>query len=104
MILMDLQKAFDTIDHNIFLKKLGCLGFSERAVAWYRSYLENIQVIVNVEDSFSEPASLICGVPQGSILGPFIFLIYVNDMSQAVNCDLYLYADDYCLVYIQGKI
>ena len=99
MILIDLQKAFDTIDHNIFLKKLSCLGFSECAIAWYRSYLENRYFIVNVEDSFSEQANLACGVPQGSILGPLIFLIYVNDMSQSVNCDLYLYADDSCLVY-----
>ena len=54
---------------------------------------------MNVEDSYSEQAKLVCGVPQGSILGPLIFLIYANDMSQAVECDLYLYADDSCLVY-----
>ena len=56
-------------------------------------------LVVNIENSFSEDASLDCGVSQGSILGPLIFLLYVNDMAQAVDCDLYLYADDSCLVY-----
>ena len=99
MILIDLQKAFDTIDHDILLKKLNCLGFSTSSIAWFKSYLENRYFVVKVDDSFSEKAPLVCGVPQGSILGPLIFLIYANDMAQAVNCDLYLYADDSCLVY-----
>ena len=55
--------------------------------------------MVNVAGSTSEKASLNGGVPQGSILGPLIFLMYVNDMAQAVKCHLYLYADDFCLVY-----
>ena len=66
MILIDLHKAFDTIDHDIL--------------------------------NFSQPASAPCGVPQGSILGPLLLLIYVNDMSEAVKCDLFLYANDTCLV------
>ena len=99
MILIDLQKAFDTIDHEIFLQKLKFIGFRETAIEWYKSYLEDRYFVVNVEGSTSQKAELNCGVPQGSILGPLIFLIYVNDMSQAVNCDLYLYADDSCLVY-----
>ena len=96
MILIDLRKAFDTIDHKIFLKKLNCLGFSETTIAWFRSYLDNRYFIVNVDNSFSEKARSGCG-PQGSFLGPHIFLIYANDM--AVKCDLYLYVDDSCLVY-----
>ena len=102
MILIDLQKAFDTIDHEIFLKKIKYIGFSDTTVNWYKSYLEDRCFVINIEGCFSEEASLNCGVPQGSILGPLIFLIYVNDMSQAVDCDLYLYADDSCLVY-SGK-
>ena len=97
MILIDLQKAFDTIGHNIFLNKLNCLCFSESTIAWYKSYLEEWYFRVSVEES--EQAKLVCGVPQGSFLGPLIFLIYASDMSQAVDCDLYLYADDFCLVY-----
>ena len=55
--------------------------------------------MVNLGNSFSQPASASCSVPQGSILGPLLFLIYVKDMSQAVKCHLFLYADDSFLVY-----
>ena len=96
------MKAFVTIDHTIFLKKLECLSFGATTITWFRSYLEERYFIVNVDNCFSEKARLVCGVPQGSILGPLIFLIYANDMAQAVACDLYLYADDSCLLYI-GK-
>ncbi len=99
MILIDLQKAFDTIDHEIFFSKMIFLGFSEATISWYRSYLTNRTFLVNVENDFSSPGDLSCGVPQGSILGPLIFLLYVNDMSNSVDCDLLLYADDSCLVF-----
>ena len=98
MILIDLQKAFDTFDHDILLQKLYAIGFSKHMVNWFRSYLFNISFLVNLGNDFSQPASVSCGVPQGSVLGPLLFLIYVNDMSQAVKCDLFLYADDTCLV------
>ena len=99
VILIDLQKAFDTIDHDILIKKMKFLGFSDNTIAWFRSYLTNRSFLVNVENTFSDPAKLACGVPQGSILGPLLFLLYVNDMPQAVSSDLMLYADDTCLVY-----
>ena len=87
MILIDLQKAFDTIDHNIFLKKLKCLGFEESSIKWFKSYLDCRYFSVNIDNVYSEKQILSCGVPQGSILGPLIFLIYVNDMAQPVDCD-----------------
>ena len=99
MILIDLQKAFDTINHDILLKKLSIIGFSDHTVKWFQSYLSNRKFMVNLENSFSEVSSISCGVPQGSILGPLLFLIYVNDMPMAVKCDLFLYADDTCLVF-----
>ena len=100
MILIDLQKAFDTIDHKILTEKMSCLGFAESTMRWYKSYLTNRCFIVNVGNDFSSPCKLLCGVPQGSILGPLLFLLYVNDMPQAVNSDLLLlYADDTCLIY-----
>ena len=102
MILIDLQKAFDTIDHKILLNKMEFIGFSASSIQWFKSYLENRTFSVQVEDSLSTPGILACGVPQGSILGPLLFLLYVNDMSQAVSCDLLLYADDSCLVF-EGK-
>ena len=65
----------------------------------FKSYLTNITFIVNVEKSFSEPRKLECGVLHGSILGPLLFLLYVNNMPGAVNCEMLLYADDTCLVF-----
>ena len=99
MILIDLQKVFDTINHDMRLKKLSIIGFSDHTVKWFQSYLSNRKFMVNLENSFSEVSSISCGVPQGSILGPLLFLIYVNDMPMAVKCDLFLYADDTCLVF-----
>ena len=99
MILIDLQKAFDTIDHNILLLKMSSLGFSREAIDWYKSYLSCRKFHVNVHDKFSTSADLRCGIAQGSILGVLLFLLYINDMSQAVDCNLFLYADDTCLLF-----
>ena len=94
MISIDLQKAFDTIDHKILIEKMKCMGFSNGVTKWFECYLSKRMFSVQEENSFSDKAIIICGVPQGSILGPLLFLLYVNDMVQAVNCDLLLYADD----------
>ena len=100
MILIDLQKAFDTINHTKLLKKLKALGFSEESILWFQSYLTNRTFLVSVDNILSSSCNLKCGVPQGSILGPLLFLIYVNDMPQASDkCDLFLYADDSCLIF-----
>ena len=98
MILIDLQKTFNTIDHDILLQKLYAIGFSKHLVNWFRSYLINRTFLVNLGNAFSQPACESIGVPQGSVLGPVLFLIYINAMSQAVKCNLFLYADDTCLV------
>ena len=98
MILIDLLKAFDTIDQGILLQKLYAIGFSKHTVNWLQSYLSNRSFLVDLGNNFSQPVPVSCGVPQGSICGPLLFLIYVNDMSQAFKCDLFLCADDTCLV------
>ena len=92
-ILIDLQKAFDTINHDI-LKKTASLGFSNHSIKWLQSYLSGRRFRVNIKSKYSSTAKIECGVPQGSILGPLLFLLYVNDMKQAVDCDLFLYVDD----------
>ena len=78
---------------------MSALRFSGRSINWFQSYLSNRSFRVNVQGKYSCIAKINCGVPQGSILGPLLFLLYVNDLKQAVDCDLFLYADDSCLVY-----
>ena len=104
VILIDLQEAFDTIDHKILLEKMKCMGFSNGVAKWFECYLSKRMFSVHVEDSFSDKAIIICGVSQGSILRPLLFLLYVNDMVQAVNCDLLLYADDTGLIFQHNNI
>ena len=99
MILIDLQKAFDTIDHEILLQKLKAIKFSESTIKWFKSYLPERIFLVNIENKLSDFGKISCRVPQGSILGPLLFLIYINDMPQAVTSNLLLYADDSSILY-----
>ena len=104
MILIDLQKAFDTIDHKILLQKLKTIRFSEGTLQWFRSYPSERIFLVNIESKLSDFGKTSYGVPQGSILGPLLFLIYVNDMPQAVESTLLLYADDSCILYQHKEV
>ena len=79
-----------------------CLSFAESTIRWFTSYLSNRSFIVSVGKELSSRGKLNCGVPQRSILGPLLFLLYVNNMPQAVNSGLLLYADDTCLFFM-GK-
>ena len=96
MVLIDLQKAFDTVDHDILLEKLEAMGFNHNK--WFESYLKGRKQLVVVNDVSSESGIVTCGVPQGSILGPLLFLCYINDMPISVKCKLLLYADDSALI------
>ena len=79
MILIDLQKAFDTINHDLLLAKLEAYGFSKISIEFMHSYLKNRKQRVLINNSFSESKKITIGVPQGSILCPLTFNIFVND-------------------------
>ena len=104
MILIDLQKAFDTIDHEILLQKLKAIRFSKGTLQWFRSYLSERIFLVNIESKLSDFGKISLGVPQGSILRPLLFLIYVNDMPQTVKSTLLLYGDDSCILHQYKKV
>ena len=81
-IFLDLCKAFDTVDHSILLDKLSNYGLRGKDHDWFSSYLSNKRQFVSIGSSNSDPLPVRCGVPQGSVLGPFLFLIYVNDFQK----------------------
>ena len=85
MVTLDLQKAFDTVKHAILLAKMMALGITTEAVDWFQSYLTDRQQIVDVNGVLSNAKDVTCGVQQGSILEPLLFLIYMNDMPGAVK-------------------
>ena len=98
MLMLDLQKAFDTVDHSILLDKLKAMGVCNHSRKWFESYLTNREQYVQINETNSSPMQVTCVVPQGSILGPLLFLAYVTDMEQSITCKLLLYADDSALL------
>ena len=94
-VFIDFSKAFDTINHEILLKKLFHLGFKKSSINWFQNYLTNRKQKIIANNKFSDLKDIVCGVPQGSILGPLLFLLYVNDLGDCLQYTKYkLYADD----------
>lgn len=94
-IYLDLQKAFDTVDHEILLSKLSYYGIRGVMLSWIKNYLYNRKQYTVANNVASDLGSITCGVPQGSVLGPLLFLLYMNDIKNSVpDNDIKLFADD----------
>lgn len=99
-IFIDLSKAFDSLNHEILLNKLNHLGVRGKSLTWFKSYLSERCQYVEINCSKSNNLNITCGVPQGSILGPLLFLVYINDLSDNIgdsNC--ILFADDTTILF-----
>ena len=99
VLFIDLKKAFDTVNHDILIRKLEQYGINGNELLWFKSYLNNRVQTVNVDSTLSDFRSINIGIPQGSILGPLLFIIFVNCLPYAVSdCKTVMYADDTSLM------
>ena len=100
IIFLDIKKAFDTVDHKILLKKLAYYGFGGTVLKWFQNFLSDRCMCTKLNGCVSSFLNINCGVPQGSILGPILFSIYINDINYACNLSIpYLFADDGALLF-----
>ena len=94
-VFIDLRKAFDTVDQAVLLAKLSNMGIVGREHDWFSYYLTNRTQVVEFQGVTSAPNTISAGVPQGSILGPLLFILHINDLLQVISeCSKLMYADD----------
>ena len=104
-VFLDMSKAFDTIDHNILMKKLYHCGIRGVPNEWIENYLSNRKQYVTINSTNSNMLNIVCGVPQGSILGPLLFLIYINDIQRSSNILNFIqFADDTSIFFTHKNI
>ncbi|CAG9137934.1 unnamed protein product [Plutella xylostella] len=100
-VFLDLAKAFDTVSRPILLKKMASYGIQGLALDWFRSYLSDRKQRIGINNTFSELKTIGFGVPQGSVLGPTLFLLYINDLNQISlpNATTFSFADDTAVIF-----
>ena len=104
-IFVQLQKAFDTVEHDILFKKFGHYGVRGLANDWFKSYLSDRKQFALINDHSSNLACFLYGVPQGLILGPLLYLLYINDLNQAMKfCKVHRFADNTNLLHSNKSI
>ena len=104
VVTLDLKKAFDTVDHSILLNKLRLIGLNVMSLQWFSSYLANRMQYTCVNGVHSNSQNMQCGIPQGSNIGPLLFILFINDMPLCLKtCKISLYADDTCLYYASAN-
>ena len=104
VLFLDLQKAFDTVDHDILLQKLYHYGVRGNAHKLIKSYLSGRKQRTKVKGMISDLALMLWGVPQGSVLGPLLFLIFINDLPNVSKLNSWLFADDTALAMLSPNI
>ena len=104
-IFIDFKKAFDTVDHEILLYRLECHGIRELVNDFFRSYLTNRRQYTVINGVNSDLHTVSCGVPQGSVLGPLFFLLYINDLYRSIGHNaVRLYADDTAIIISDSNL